>query len=432
VFAVIFGFGRHLLRDDVIEERFGLKTVLNSVDHLNLRSIDRTSLGSVPKQTREQMSREAEVADFGLDIEQDLVSSVTGKSRFAQLGRTISGRDGLNVNVKVDATTVKAFLVQCLIRYSSNEYTTNFGWIDQIKQVRNTLTIDLLDGLLITALTNQQFDKIWMAPPEIIEWGDIAGFRYRQPKRANLHTDLHLDEFIDSLEGQPATVDLLRESRVHLISAATDDAVDHWTAYKCICAEVAHNNNVFVLNNGKWYEILGSFAAEVNQSFDSLPECALAMPNYTHASEGAYNIAASGLIPNAYCMDLKLVHYGGGGSSIEFCDIVTADKKLIHVKRYAGSSTLSHLFAQGTVSGELFLQDREFRRVLNTKLPAGRKLANSQLRPAAGDYEIVFAIISKSANPLDVPFFSKVTLRNARRRLEAYGYGVTKKKIQQV
>lgn len=94
-FAVIFGYGRHLLKPDVIEDRFGLKVVLNSVDHKNLRSLDKTSLGSVPKQTREQMSRESEVADFGIDIEQDLISSVTGKSRIADLGTTISGRDAL-------------------------------------------------------------------------------------------------------------------------------------------------------------------------------------------------------------------------------------------------------------------------------------------------------------------------------------------------
>jgi uncharacterized protein (TIGR04141 family) len=44
--------------------------------------------------------------------------------------------------------------------------------------------------------------------------------------------------------------------------------------------------------------------------------------------------------------------------------------------------------------------------------------------------ELVFAIISKSTNPLEIPFFSKVSLKNARRRLQGYGYKVTKKKIQ--
>ena len=80
IFAVVFGLGRHLLNEGVTEERFGLKVVLNSVIANSLRSIDKTSLGSNPKQSREQISREGEAASFGIDIEQDLVRSVTGRS----------------------------------------------------------------------------------------------------------------------------------------------------------------------------------------------------------------------------------------------------------------------------------------------------------------------------------------------------------------
>lgn len=432
IFAVVFGFGRHLLIENAIEDRFGLKVVLNSVDHKNLRSIDKTSLGSVPKQTREQMSREAEVADFGIDIEQDLISSVTGKSRFAALGRTISGKDALSVNVKVNVNGIKALLLTCLARYQSDEYKANFGWIDQIKQVRDVPTNTALDALIEGAIGQAQFDKIWMAAPEIVDWLDVSGFRYRQPKRGQLHTDLDIRDFIASLQGQAVTIDVLRNTPVHLISAAHDDAMEHWSAYRCICAEVDHNGTIYVLNNGKWYEIVRDFALDVKKSFADLPECALIFPDYAHADEGAYNLHAVGSIPNAYLMDKKMITYGGGRSSIEFCDVATDDKRLIHIKRYGGSSQLSHLFAQGIVSGELFLQDEAFRKKLNKKLPAGRKLANSRARPVAGDYEIVFGIVSKSQNALDLPFFSKVTMRNARRRLEAYGYKVSKKKIQQV
>ena len=86
-FVVSFGFGRHLLKDGVVEERFGLKVVLNSVGQESFRSIDKTTLGSVPKHSREQMSRDVAPADFGIDIEQDLVSSVTAR-------RTIPGSAG--------------------------------------------------------------------------------------------------------------------------------------------------------------------------------------------------------------------------------------------------------------------------------------------------------------------------------------------------
>lgn len=130
-------------------------------------------------------------------------------------------------------------------------------------------------------------------------------------------------------------------------------------------------------------------------------------------------------------MDRQLVKHGGGHSAIEFCDLMTDDKKLVHVKRYSGSAQLSHLFAQGAVSGELFVQDAQFREKLNEKLPQGHKLADPAEQPDPREYEIVFAIVVGS-DDLDIPFFSKVSLRNARRRLRGYGYTVTKKRIASV
>jgi|SRR5579863_2319765 len=106
------------------------------------------------------------------------------------------------------------------------------------------------------------------------------------------------------------------------------------------------------------------------------------------------------------------------------------DGKLVHVKRYGGSSVLSHLFAQGVVSGELFLGDAAFREKVNAELPTGFKLTDPQARPMPGNYEIIYAIISESKKDLDLPFFSKVTLRNARRRLQTLGYNVSIGKIQ--
>ena len=129
------------------------------------------------------------------------------------------------------------------------------------------------------------------------------------------------------------------------------------------------------------------------------------------------------------CLDNDPIVHGGGHSKIEFCDLLSRDRKIIHVKRYGNSSVLSHLFAQGVVSGELFISDPEFRAKLNDKLPADLRLPDPQSRPVADQYEVVYGIVSKSQRPLELPFFSKVSLRNARRRLTGYGFNVTLKKI---
>jgi uncharacterized protein (TIGR04141 family) len=138
-FIISFGMGRYLLREGVVEERFGLKVVLNSADRESFHSIDKTTLGSVPKHSREQMSRTVAPTEFRIDIEQDLVSAVSAKSNDARLGKILTGKDALYVSAPVDKDNIAEFLRLCLERYRSRDYKENFDWIDQIAEVRNSL-----------------------------------------------------------------------------------------------------------------------------------------------------------------------------------------------------------------------------------------------------------------------------------------------------
>jgi uncharacterized protein (TIGR04141 family) len=429
IFAVIFGLGRHLLADGVLEERFGLKVVLNSVDPDSLRSIDKTALGSVPKQSREQISREGAAANFGIDVEQDLVSSVTGKSGIAIFGRTISGRDTFAASAKFDLTNVSEFLAETLVQYRSQKYLERFDWIDQIKDVRSKPLIADLDKVLVERLKAGELDHVWMAPPTVLEWADVKGFRYLR-KRSPDVSDLDPAEFLQAAGDVEITLDWLKNAQIILISAKNDDETDRWPAYRCIYAEVQADGAMHVLNAGKWYQISHDFTALVNDDFATTPDSEIDLPDYVQDSETAYNAQTTAQLDGAHCLDGDLIVHGGGQSKIEFCDILTADKRLLHVKRYSGSQQMSHLFAQGVVSAELFVGDSKFREKLNEKLPDAHKLADTNARPNPKDYEIVYTIISKSANPLNLPFFSKVSLRNARRRLEAYDFRVSKKKVR--
>lgn len=425
-FAIAFGSGRYLLKDGVSEERFGLKVALNSVD-ATLRGIDKTNLGSIPKHSREQMSRDVGVGEFGIDIEQDLVRAVTARSRDPTFGKIVTGRDSLSVSVPVDIGGIEPFLRHCVDRYRSSDYKAAFDWIDQIAEVRDGTREDALNAVLVAQIQQGDFDKIWMAVPEVISWEDVAGFRYLRKKRADLHDDLHLAEFLESLDGDPVTLDDLKDSPVHMISASTDE-VHSWPAFKCLYAEVESDGKLHVLNNGKWYEVASDFTSQVLRDYQAIEESAIDLPRCAVRSEGDYNRAVA-QERGMCCLDNNPIVHGGGHSKIEFCDLLSRDKKIIHVKRYGNSSVLSHLFAQGVVSGELFISDPEFRTKLNAKLPAELRLLDPGPRPAADQYEVVYGIVSKSQRPLDLPFFSKVSLRNARRRLMGYGYKVTLKKI---
>jgi uncharacterized protein (TIGR04141 family) len=112
-------------------------------------------------------------------------------------------------------------------------------------------------------------------------------------------------------------------------------------------------------------------------------------------------------------------------------DLYTSRQQMIHVKKYAGSSVLSHLFAQGSVAANAFLEDAKVRAAVNAILPPSHQLSVPADRPDPRTFEVIYAVISRSLKPIDkvLPFFSRLNLRNAARQLRAFGYTVALTKI---
>lgn len=436
IFAVPFGYGWNMLDSGTWEERFGLKTTLNIVQSDGLRKIDKKNLASVPRDTSEQLSRAGIVSDFGINIEQDLILSITGSTTDNTFGRSVTGKDALNISARVDVESLTDFLKSCYDRYVSNDYRKEFGWIDQIAEIKNPNDRDELDGQLVAKLNSKDLTRVWMAVPELVEWEDVAGFKYRDARAADSFDDIRLSDFLESLsESQRTaiTIELLKRKNISCITASNGEVKYNWKAYACFYCELVDSDRgkTFLLSNGKWYEIDADFVKQTNRDFKRIRDagCSLKLPRFSHKNENEYNIAVAQKDRSMCCMDREDISYGGGYSKIEFCDLHRKDKKIIHVKRYGGSSVLSHLFAQGVVSGELFLADDKFREKVNARLSASHKLKSTSARPNANEYEIIFAIISTSESDLDLPFFSKVTLKNAVRSLLAYGYKVSVLKI---
>ena len=436
IFAIPFGYGRFMLNNGVWEERFGLKVTLNTVDPNYLRSIDKQSMSSVPKHAKEQISRDGVAADFGIDIEQDLIQSITGKSREKSFGKTITGKDSFNVSTKVDLSNIKDFLKACYEKFRSNEYKKDFSWIDQIAEIKDPQLVEELNGILVENIKSEELDKIWMAVPEIVDWADVSGFKYRNRKEEETEDDIDLPGFLNSLpedEKENLSIDILKKRRVFCFSASTDELKHEWRGHNCLYCEIIDDKKkkTYLLSNSKWYEVESSFAQQINSDFQHLRDqgSSSSFPHYKHKNENNYNEKVAQSDSKLCCMDKKIISHGGGYSKIEFCDLLTKNNEIIHVKRYGGSSVLSHLFNQGVVSGELFLGDSDFRHKVNDILPYTHKLTNPDSKPRSSDYQIVFAIISSSNKKLEIPFFSKVSLRNAKRRLETYGYKVSLQKI---
>ncbi len=424
-FAILFGYGHSMIRKYYCVDDFGLKTVLNLVDRNNIRKIGKRTLSSEPKNTIEQLSKIGNISDFGIDIEQDLIEEITGKPNDIYFGENlVTGKVAFTASVKVNSDNVNEFLGKCFEYYKKEDYKKNFAFIDQVKEIKDTKE---WDEKLIGKLKGNNDDNVdvWMAIPEIIEWEDVAGFSYTGEKE-NLVDDIIIEGFKNSLSEKQKDslgLDFLKKNKVYCFRSSSDEEYDNWSYFKCFYCEITQDDRKIILTNGKWYEIAKDFVEEVennykitlkNSSEITLAECE------EKQHENKYNEALASSI-KGILMDRKNITYGGGSSSVEFCDVYdTENKAFIHVKNYYGSSALSHLFAQGRVSGQLFLSDLKFRKKVKGKensLPF-----DPEENPDPSDYKIIFGIISESENDLNLPFFSKVNFKNERNLLNTFGF----------
>ncbi|MFH0892784.1 MAG: TIGR04141 family sporadically distributed protein [Candidatus Falkowbacteria bacterium] len=423
LFALTFGYGRCFLNPGVWEERFGLKVLVNIVDPDNVWSIDKKNMSITPKLVTEQMTKRGSVSDFGIDIEQDLLQGMTGKSKFEEFGRTVTGKDALSLSVKINTSTIVGFLESCYEKYNSDDYKrNNFEWIDHIAEIKSPQIVNNLDGELMGKIVNSDTEKIWMAIPDIVPWEKVAEFRI-ESNNASLGDDVELNTFIESLNQEDRdslSLEVFKSRVISCVGAENEELINEWKAYDCLCGEIILSGKTYILSNSKWYQIETNYANTVNTYFNSIRDTApvITLPESGIGEhEDAYNERVASELSGVCCMDRQIITLGGARGGIEFCDLLTNDKKIIHVKRYGTSSVLSHLFSQGLVSGDLFLSDADFRNKVRNKLPDTHKplVPTEVFNPA--EYTIIYAVVSRSGSLIDIPFFSKVNLRNAIKRL---------------
>ncbi len=400
----------HQIKPENIERRFGLITSLNCVDENGIRCVDKSSLESQPKESREQSGVITDLQFFGIDVEKDLLKAVTGslKKEYSDLGTRITGRDQVQFAAHATPGNINGFLKLLLKAYRSEEYKNGaFAWVDHIGEVKDSLLIEKLDEKLIDCLTKRLIDKIWLSVPELVDWERTFGFKYIG-KRDDTHHDVRLSHFLDFLERTEESLskEILIKRKIHSVDE-NYDIIKSWPSYRFLYAESQIEEGRFILNNGKWYEINKSYAQSIDDYYDTIPRYKGALPEYDDKSETAYNERVAQENSNSYALlDKKNIKISTTASPVEPCDLFKYPDQFIHVKRYGGSSVLSHLFNQGLVSGELFKREPDYREELKNKL--GDAAEHTLIDNRNHKFSVVYAIVSEYDEDLSIPFFSGI------------------------
>lgn len=433
-FILTFGTaGRFLIQDDAFEERFGLLCTLNSIQRNTFRCIDVQSLNAIESQSRIQSGYATTAEQFGLNIEEDMLKAVVGTPKNNTMGSRMAGGDQLAVVAPLVLSDLPDLLRSYYRASQASLSASDHQWVNNIAMVKSDAKEAELDGLLDARLAGGNTDNCWLSVPEIIDWSEVDGFQFTH-QRGESRPDISLDDYSKTLPaGVALSTHAMRQHKVFCVDAQFQRVKRQWSVLRCLYAQIEHDDIVYIRNDGRWFAVSKDFVKRTHDEYEKIPYSQRRLLPYNGHGEGAYNQLVAAQDPATYDLldDNKKVMHGGGQGQVEICDLLTTDGELIHVKIYGKSSVLSHLFAQGFVSGQLIQIDEAFREKVQKRLAAShRHLIEGAKKPHHEALTIVFAIISKAKGPkLHLPFFSKVNLNNTRKVLRGFGYKVELLKI---
>jgi uncharacterized protein (TIGR04141 family) len=434
LFAVAFGFGR--LDERQIVRRFGMIVTLNVVHRDGIRSVDREEFDTIQRKTRSQTSVSSSMDNFGLNVQRDLLRSVTGCPEDQAFASHLTGADNLIMTVPIRFDQLGQKCLEALAHYESDTYRERYPWIDNFTRITDPTRTVELDNALVETLRTGGRENIFLAPPDALDVQEHRGFRYHYERNAtSLHADLKLEDFLSGVPSDQIIIANLKKWRIREYTSSDDTPSRQYQVYEAFIHEVAQGPKLYALSFGEWFEISQDHVTTVNNQLRQIADHdeLILIDAAVGETEGDYNTRAALASNGALALlDAQPVVYGGGRSSIEICDLLSIDRIFVHVKAKTKSSTLSHLFAQGLNSAQAF-RDATFRRLALGKCPQSHSTI-FQGEPRASDHTITYSIMTQAAGDLRdaLPFFSKQSLANASVLLMNMGYQVRLKKVRVV
>lgn len=436
IFAIPFGYGKHLLKEESIEREFGLKTALNIINADKLLGVDKANIGDLTVLTKTQTARKGTPDYFNIDILKDLLRSITGEPNIVlpeEFGSVVTGSEGLYISPKTNIIELPKILKRLDEEYKKDTYRKRFDWIDNIKAEKDPVILSSLKEKLVNDIKAKR-PEVFLAPPFILEWEDFEYISFT-PKGEEF-TEFNIENFYDTKSDMLTDLDWdkLTRQKIYMKARNSDDAFSI-SLWRFLNYETEYNSQRYVFTLSNWYKVdadyyrgLYNYCSQIQESATPFVDCQPA------ENEGEYNDRLVKSNSDLILFDKDLVYSDISRSGIEPCDVFnTRTNEFIHVKFRESSSTLSHLFAQGRVSSNSLRRDKTFRKNLRSKLKAKRDiipLENRDFNP--GKYTITYAIIeAKDRKFVDaLPFFSLVNFRLTAEELLIMGFNLLVKKIQ--
>lgn len=431
IFGVSFGYGYQLVRYERLESGFGRRVVLNTISLNNLRTLDVHNIDLVTRQKRIHVNKKGDTSDFRLDGEDLIVTGVIGLPlREYDLGRgQIEGTDSLLIALDENLKTIAHKCRQLFELYRSEHFSSKFPELTRLLPITGAQEQALFKSLF-AALNARLIENISLMVPDL----DYAygATHYIVDDGISLIDlpEFELESFYDVIGS--STNYNWSSLRVGVCKEGQRKPSTWFYLLKGVIFLYEDGSEGFLYSFGYWYKITQDYrkrlAAKILEipTFNGLPKMRASQ------SEGDYNARVANRLD--YCLlDKKLIALDGR-NRVEAADFVTSAWEFVCVKKtsHSGnevhSSTLSHLFAQASVSAFLLANDRTYREKLANQIEnrSGWTTPFNADSFTVSDITFVYAIATAGPTSLAerLPLFSRITLLNHTEEIRKLGYQV--------
>lgn len=448
-FAFTFGtMGRFLLRSDAHRRAYGLRTALNlmyptgdATNPSRLRSVDSHRQDRTTVRARRQTSTASTFEVFDVDRMREFLRTAVGKPADQERwGSRVGGGDALNASPELNFVGVGQLCRDIESASQRTDYRHRFAFLDDMQPVTEPQIVGRLHETVLGKLRDGQIDELDLGPPTIVDWERIHKFRLPTDGRTVVRPEMRLEDLHRGLQTRNYLGDLdipfLRKNSVVAVDG-DGTSVERWPIWRCLAGTFILDGVTYVLDDGDFWAVSTDFQQRLDQEIDAIQEVDWLPAADVAMWEAAYNAHAASVTPGCLLLDTQMITVSSKTTPVELCDLLTSDRKLVHVKRHLGSRDLSHLFSQGAVSAELLQSDADFRDEAQRVVREVAEGDSHAFFPTEGfdtrQFGVVFAIVADWKHRTyaqALPFFSKVNLRRAVADIRNRGFDVALARVQ--
>lgn len=449
ILAFTMGYAHHALNKTKIEYDFGLKVTLNEINYKSIRGVDVRKLSATSHQKREVSSADGIMRDFEFDFNEEFLNSLSGKAFDSSFANSLVGKESLKLSVELKIDKIFEYSKKLLESYKKENYKENFAFIDNLKIIKDdTIWTTFKDDVKSSFISGDK-SKILFAYPNITDF-DFHNYKITYMQQNKQYTDINTDilfNFIAEKEIDLATIEL---DKIGIILLNDENmAIDRYDIWDYLSYEFEINKKKYIYSTNQVFEIeptyFDSIIKEIDAYESNLIDNTINIPSILYwdevnqktkktkevvENEGDYNLRfASANTDKCICLDKKNFRNfpDRKNDQVEISDVVTINKEYICVKTYkSSSSVLSHLFMQGIVSAELLIECKEYRKKIQSSVKHKFKSFIDIKNPQRTEITFVYAIAMKKDGRLsaNLPFFSKISLRQSIKNLTKMGFNV--------